>query len=194
MSLAVQKVPRASSRRPLLPDAVVATLLVVATEVMLFAGFISAFVILKAGSVAWPPPGQPRLPVLVTAFNTLLLLASGGALSAAGRPRGSIAALRVRWAVAAALLGTAFVAIQGLEWVRLIAYGLTMRSSSYGAFFYLIVGTHALHAVAGVVALLWAARGLAREQVTPAAFEAVRIFWYFVVLVWPVLYVTVYLA
>ena len=51
-------------------------LIFVFTELMLFAGFISAFTIIKSGAVAWPPPGQPRLPFEETAFNTALLPAS----------------------------------------------------------------------------------------------------------------------
>ena len=37
---------------------------------------ISAFLIVKGGSAVWPPPGQPRLPIEATAFNTAVLLAS----------------------------------------------------------------------------------------------------------------------
>ena len=51
----------------------------VATEIMFFAGLMSAHTIAKAtvlGGV-WPPPGQPRLPVERTAINTAILLLSG---------------------------------------------------------------------------------------------------------------------
>ena len=43
-----------------------------------------------------------------------------------------------------------FVVFQGFEWVRLIGEGLTMTSGTLGAFFYLIVGMHALHAFAAI--------------------------------------------
>ena len=45
--------------------------LFVFTEVMLFAGFISAFGIVRDNALpgAWPPPGQPRLPIARTAPN-----------------------------------------------------------------------------------------------------------------------------
>ena len=45
------------------------------------------------------------------------------------------------------LLGAFFVLFQGVEWVALLREGLTLTSSTHGAFFYLIIGTHALHAV-----------------------------------------------
>ena len=46
--------------------------LFVFTEVMLFAGLISAFSIARATAIGgmWPPPNQPRLPIATTAFNT----------------------------------------------------------------------------------------------------------------------------
>ena len=91
-------------------------------------------------------------------------------------------------------LGALFVAVQGVEWARLLAYGLTMRSSQYGSFFYLIVGMHAAHAVAAIAVLLHARARLARNALGADAFAAVRVFWYFVVGVWPVLYAVVYLA
>ena len=49
------------------------------TEIMLFAGFISAFVIVRNAVMPgyWPPPDQPRLPFERTALHTAALLASG---------------------------------------------------------------------------------------------------------------------
>jgi cytochrome c oxidase subunit 3 len=49
----------------------------VISEIMFFAGMISAFLIVKAAATSWPPLDQPRLPVEETAINTLALLASG---------------------------------------------------------------------------------------------------------------------
>jgi len=182
--------------RPPIRTAVAGMLIFVGTEVMFFAGLISAFVIARSHATGWPPLGQPRLPVLATTLNTLVLLASGAALAAAARaaatPFGRHRTLR-RLGLAVAL-GTLFVAVQGVEWTRLLAYGLTMRSSQYGSFFYLIVGMHAAHAVAAITALLSARWRLARGTLSADAFAAVRVFWYFVVGVWPVLYVVVYLA
>ena len=170
-------------------------LLFVFTEVMLFSGMISAHTIVKSRSAGqmWPPFGQPRLPVQETAVNTAALLASGLALLLAHfayrkQPRRALAPM-----AAAVILGVFFVAFQGREWVALLREGLTMTSSTYGAFFYLIVGTHGLHALAAIGALGWAWWRLRGERLSGAQLAAVEIFWYFVVLVWPVLYFRVYL-
>jgi len=170
--------------------------LFVFTEVMLFVGFISAFVIVQSNAPvgSWPPPDQPRLPIGRTALNTLALLASGASLFVAGRrfkgpqPRDAAA-----WMGAALALGGFFVVAQGLEWSALLRHGLTITSSQLGSFFYLIVGAHALHAVAAILALGFAWRALLMGRLTRSWLGAVQLFWYFVVLIWPVLYWKVYL-
>ena len=174
-------------------NGIVAILLFVVTEVMFFAGLISAFIVTKAGMV-WPPADQPRLPVAATALNTLVLLTSGVALLKAERAFTEFDSGRTKKMLALAIgLGVFFVVFQGYEWVRLIGFGLTMTSSTYGSFFYLIVGAHALHAVAALLALSYCAQQLAHDELTRAAFLTAQIFWYFVVLLWPILYVLVYL-
>jgi len=74
-------------RRGLTDHGVFGMALFVFTEIMLFMGFISAYVIVENAALPglWPPPGQPRLPVERTAFNTAVLLASGVLLFFANR-------------------------------------------------------------------------------------------------------------
>ena len=183
-------------RQRIADNGVVGMALFVLTEIMLFAGFISAFVIVKSSTTfgVWPPPDQPRLPVTTTAFNTAALLASGVALFLAHRAfraRGHRAAIVPMGA--AIVLGGWFVVAQGIEWVALIRQGLTLTSSQLGSFFYLIVGAHAVHAVAAIGALvvLWIA--MLRGRLKASVLGTTSVFWYFVVLVWPLLYWTVYL-
>lgn len=174
-------------------NGIVAILIFVATEIMFFSGLISAFLVVKAGA-AWPPPDQPRLPIEATAFNTCILLISGVTLLRTHRAFVELrdATLARKLLGLAMGLGTFFVVFQGYEWVRLIRFGLTMQSSTYGAFFYLIVGAHALHAVAALTALGYCYRRLGQGELTREAFFTTQIFWYFVVLLWPLLYALVY--
>lgn len=190
-----QPAPEPAPRPKLLPDGVLGMLLFIFTEAMLFAGMISAFVIVKsqAAGQMWPPYGQPRLPAEETAINTAALILSGLILVFANyafRKERSRAVLPFGIAI---FLGVFFVGFQGVEWVQMLAQGLTMQSSAYGAFFYLIVGTHGLHAVAALAAMAWAFVKMTRDTLTPAQFTTVQLFWYFVVLVWPLLYWKVYL-
>lgn len=181
-------------RAPVVANSVLAMLLFIGTEVMLFAGLISAHVIFISNRIGelWPPPGQPRLPFEETAINTAALMASGVVLVLArytfsDKPRRALVPMGI-----AVLLGALFVGFQGVEWIGLIGEGLTLWSSTYGAFFYLIVGAHALHAVAAIACLGWAWTRLYKGTLAKAHFDAVQIFWYFVVLVWPVIFLQVY--
>jgi heme/copper-type cytochrome/quinol oxidase subunit 3 len=159
---------------------------------MFFAGLISAFIVTHAG-VVWPPAGQPRLPVEATAVNTLILLASGLVLWQANRAAREFDRGRAKKLLGIAIaLGFCFVSVQGYEWLRLLSFGLTVQSSTYGAFFYLIVGAHALHAVAALVALGYCYLQFRSNDLPRTTFSATQIFWYFVVLLWPILYVLVY--
>jgi heme/copper-type cytochrome/quinol oxidase subunit 3 len=188
--------PRAISDprlRPILPSPVLGMLIFVIVEMMMFAGLISAFLIVKAGALGWPPPGQPRLPVEATAFNTALLLVSGIVLFFANRAYARNRDLARRLLFTAIGFGAFFVAFQGFEWVSLIRQGLTLASSNHSSFFFLIVGMHGLHAIAGLMVLGSAGLKFSKGLLAPSSFAAAQVFWYFVVGLWPLLYFMVYL-
>jgi len=187
--------PAPVRRSPLVSNGVLGMLIFIFTEVMFFAGLISAHSIVRsqAAGQMWPPYGQPRLPVEETAVNTAALLVSGIVLVLAWFAfRRDRTSARIPLLLAI-ILGSIFVFFQGLEWVALLAEGLTLQSSAYGGFFYLIVGAHALHAVAALAGLIWAWLRLDGDRLSASQLATVAAFWYFVVLVWPVLYVKVYL-
>jgi cytochrome c oxidase subunit 3 len=192
-------VPLIHGQRPrrqpkIAPNGVIGITVFVVIEAMMFAGMISAFTIVKGGSlVGWPPPGQPRLPVEATAFNTGVLLLSGVVLLLGQRAFRLDPDRAARFVLAAALLGAGFVGLQGREWYDLLREGLTMTSSTHGAFFYMIIGFHGLHAIAAILSLGYAYQLSRRGRLSQAVLSTVQIFWYFVVLVWPVLYWRVYL-
>ncbi len=181
----------------IVPSRVLGMALFIATEALFFAGLISAFVVLRAQAVDWPPAGQPRLPIGVTGFNTLILLASAWTMQqAAAALRRGEPQVRRRLLITAAL-GAFFVGIQGYEWVNLVRYGLTTGSSLYGATFYTIVGAHGLHVLAAVISLIAAALiapARSQEGTDLTWLDPFRMYWFFVAGVWPVLYVLVYLS
>ncbi len=178
--------------------AVLGLALFLGSEVMFFAGLISAFLILKAGAGPWPPPGQPRLPVLVTGINTAFLLLSGCAILLAivairrgAQRRGTL------WLAVTAALGTVFLAVQGFECVRLLGCGLSLSSGTYGATFYALNGAHGVHVLAALVVLLFVLSRAMRGRYTSSRYIGVvlcAMYWSFVVAVWPLLYALVYFA
>lgn len=185
-----------AGRRPLIPSPVLGMAIFLVTEVMLFAGLLSAYWVLRGGYAQWPPPGQPRLPVVLTGINTVVLASSllplGSALRRARAGEPATPAL-----LTAAIIGSLFLLLQGVEWARLISFGLTAGTGPYGSIFYTIIGVHAAHTIGGLAALLHGARRAARGAYSPAehsGLDAIRLYWSFVVLVWPVLYVLVYVV
>ena len=138
-----------------LPNSVLAMIIFVVTEIMFFAALMSAHTIARATvkDGTKPTAGKPRLPVERTAINTTILLLSGALLLVASRRARVSYAKALPYVAGAIATGIAFVLLQGVEWLALLREGLTMTSSAHGAFFYLIVGAHALHAVVAIAAL-----------------------------------------
>jgi heme/copper-type cytochrome/quinol oxidase subunit 3 len=173
-------------------------LMLLGGETMFFGGLVIAFLQLRLGAAVWPPPGQPRLPIGLTAVNTVILLASSWTLVRAlravraGDTTGLGRWLRWTWG-----LGALFVVIQGVEWARLVGFGLRVSSGIYGATFYTLIGVHAAHvlgAVAWLTVILWLARQGRFTQQRHVALLCCAMYWHFVVALWPVLYLLVYLA
>ena len=172
-------------------------LIFMVTEAMFFAGLISAYMVIRAGIEEWPPWGQPRLPVVATAFNTVVLLASGFIMahSRACFKKKELALGR-RWLGISILLGSFFLVFQGYEWIQLLKFGFTLSSSVYGGLSSLLIGAHEFH-VMGVLAVLifaWYRIKTPGNPITPEGLFPFQLLWYFVVCVWPVLYVLVYLS
>ena len=181
---------------PLIDNGRLAVLALLASEAMLFAGFIGAFLVYKFSAPFWPPPGLPRLPLQITWINTFILLGSGVTMNLAVRSvrRNRLGRLRL-WLGITALMGTTFLAVQGSEWMRLIAHGLHLSSGSYGATFYTLVGLHGFHVLCAVIWLLgvYVVAMLGRfNAFRHNPVELCAIYWYFVCAVWPVVFYLVY--
>ncbi len=178
-------------------NTMLALLMVIATEMMLFSALIGSFIIFRMQAPFWPPPAQPRLPIGVTWVNTFVLLASAGTMTLALRAvHRSRQRLLRRWIAITGILGVTFLVVQGSESVRLVAHGLTLASGSYGATFYLLIGLHGLHAMAGVIwlcAVAFAAQRGRYNARNAAPVELCTVYWYFVCAIWPVLFELVYL-
>jgi heme/copper-type cytochrome/quinol oxidase subunit 3 len=182
-------------RREIVPSSVLGMLIFIGTEVMFFAGLISAITITRAGlpPLAWTLPAGLVLPTAETAVNSVALLLSGVMTFLAYRQhRSGDTTKAARSLFVATVLGALFVLLQGREWWGLLSQGVTMQSSTLGAFFYLIVGTHAVHAVAAIIALGVAWWRMRRGTLSTGFFLGAQTFWYFVVGIWPVIYLRVY--
>ncbi|MDH4127946.1 MAG: heme-copper oxidase subunit III [Spirochaetota bacterium] len=188
-------------RRAAVPTGVLAVLIIVAVEIMFFGGLISSFLVQRMTASEWPPPGQPNLPVLVTAINSIFLIISAITIHFAvwSIKKNPIKLLTTKICLFITLfLGIIFIAIQGYEWIKLLSYEnpLTINSSLLGAYFYTIIGAHGLHVIAGLVLLIIVITKLMKGKYNNKSYVGLsvsRIYWFFVVGLWPILYFLVYL-
>lgn len=182
---------------PVVSNARLAMLGLIVAETMLFAGFIGMFLVFRLAAPAWPPPNLPRLPLVLTGINSLVLFGSIIPMTLALRAvrRNDDVAVR-RNVRLTATLGTLFLLVQGFEWIRLVGHGLTLGSSTYGGSFYVLIGCHAVHVFTAVVWLAIVAMLAVRGRFTATQHDGLEmcgIYWYFVSGLWAVLFPLVYL-
>lgn len=168
--------------------------LFIASEVMFFGGLITAFLRTKLQT---PTPEQALLDIGLVGINTFVLLASSFTVVLGlnaiqnGSRRGLMAYLGLTM-----VLGLAFLAGQGYEFVALYEEGMTLSGSLYGSSFFTLTSFHGLHVLIGVV---WAGLTLlraARGGYSAERYEGVETFglyWHFVDIVWIVLFTIIYL-
>ena len=166
-----------------------------ASWAMMFAALFFAYAVVRFRAPIWPPPDQPRLPILLPGLNTVLIAASSGLVAVAvrataiGRPRRAFDCLGV-----AAILGALFLMLQVVVWASLWDAGLVPSAGPYASAFYALTTFHALHVLVGLVALVALAFRAWQRRASRAAVRLWGMFWHFVGAVWLALYLAVYLA
>ncbi len=194
--------PSRRSQSAVVENGTIAVLVFVVFEAMMFAGMVSVFLLTRAATTgAWPPAGQPWFPPQETAINTAALLVSGVLVFMAARAWEKREARVGPLILAAITLGAFFVFFQGVVWLALIRQGLALTSSPPGIFFCFTVGLHGANALGALIFMGFAWLRLkplrddeeSRGSLGSSTFSAARILWYFVVGVWPLLYLCLYL-
>jgi len=158
---------------------------------MFFMALVSAYVVRKGASSEWV---SFRFPALVW-FNTGVLLLSSLTLEVArGYLRQSDFSGFRRWWTITTALGVLFLVGQLVVWRELIAQGVFMASNPASSFFYVFTGTHAVHVVGAVAALLFVAfRNFDRSKVSRAtAVGITSYFWHFLDGLWVFLALVLY--
>jgi cytochrome c oxidase subunit 3/cytochrome c oxidase subunit I+III len=170
--------------------------LALTSDVSAFATLIAAYFYVRfVTSDTWPPPGDPLPKLLLSSIMTGLLVVSVApmaladlGLKAGSRPRVVLGAL------AAALLGAGFVVLEVFEWAEELQ-GSWPTKNAYGSLFYLLTGYHVVHIALGALALLLLVVAALAGRVRSAHHVWIRVlalFWYSSVVVWVLLYATLY--
>jgi heme/copper-type cytochrome/quinol oxidase subunit 3 len=164
-----------------------------ASEVLIFGGLIVTYVLCRSRHPEWGEHAAHAI-VAAGAVNTLVLLSSSLSVVLAHE-----ATTRGRHARAAGLLGVTvllgfvFLAVKAYEYTHEIQGGYTPVTNLFWSFYYLMTGLHALHVVAGMVALTVVALGV-RGGCNPQRVEYAGMYWHLVDIVWIFLFPLLYLA
>lgn len=169
-----------------------------ASEVMLFGGLFSAYVLLRTGASSWPA-GSELLNVPLATFNTLVLITSSVTMvmawaSIAG---GELAKFR-RHLGFTILLGITFLVAKSFEYGAKFSHHHFPRSDIFYAIYFTLTGLHGLHVLGGILLnSYYLFPGSALWQKEPEQFtgriECAGLYWHFVDLVWIFLFPVLYL-
>jgi len=149
---------------------------------MLFAAFTSAYVVRKGLSDDWRATAFPGILWL----NSMVLLASSFTLEKARRWR-QVQARFQGWWWATTGLGMIFLIGQILAWQQLVAGGVYVNTNPSSSFFYLLTGTHAVHLLGGVIALLYLSWRVWRKNsggLGATALGVTALYWHFMDGLW----------
>ena len=100
------------------------------------------------------------------------------------------------WGIGLLLLGAAFVAIEGAEFVKLIAKGYGPSRSGFLSGYFTLVGTHGLHVSIGLIWMLAIMLGMYVRDLSRSSMRKLllmSLFWHFLDIVWIFIFTFVYL-
>ena len=162
----------------------------IASIVMMFAGFTSAYIV-KRNLANWITFDLPK----IFWYSTAVIICSSLTviLSRNFFRQREMKQYRL-WLAVTLVLGILFVYLQYIGFRQLWYQGITLTRSVSFSFLYIIVGLHALHVVAGVIALiiiLAKAYSTKRKNYSPVTIELMNTYWHFVDLLW--IYLLVFL-
>jgi cytochrome c oxidase subunit 3 len=184
---------------------VLGILLFIASEIMLFGSFFSAYFFARVVNNApeWPPckvfeggtcVEHFHLPLYVAGVNSAILLTSSFTMHWALQSikRGNRAGLKAGL-VLTFLMGFTFLATQVTEYARI---GFQPGDHAFATIFFGLTGLHGAHVFIGLTILLFMTIRAFRGHFSPTHHHGVEIggiYWHFVDVMWIVVYSTVYL-
>ncbi len=173
--------------------------LFLASEVMLFGGLFSAYVLLRVGADHWPQ-GREQLNIPIGTVNTLVLITSSVTMVMAWAALKMKNLKQAKMYLALTLgLALLFVILKlWLEYTPKFQHHHFPSTNNFYGIYFTLTGLHAIHVLGGVVAIAWfLLPGLSLYRTDPEHYtnriEYVGLYWHFVDLVWIFLFPVLYL-
>ena len=169
-------------------------LLFIASEVMLFGSFFTAYFFIRVVNHEPWPPHQFHLPVFVAFVNTAILVTSSFTMhwSLQSIKRGNVWGLRAGLLLTF-LMGLTFLITQAIEYSRI---GFNTTDGAFATIFFCLTGLHGAHVFVGLTILLFMTIRAFRGHFSAEHHDGVEIggiYWHFVDVMWIVVYMTVYI-
>ena len=186
--------PPAAHQSSRVSSTVLGMLLFIASEIMLFGSFFTAYFFVRVvNGFAWPPHGF-GLPRYVAGINTAILVTSSFTMHWALQSirRNNRAGLQAGL-VLTFLMGLTFLLTQFIEYARV---GFAPHDNAFTTIFFCLTGLHGAHVFVGLTILLFATIRAFRGHFDSEHYHGVElpgIYWHFVDVMWIVVFATVYI-
>ena len=169
-----------------------------ASEIMLFGGLFSAYILLRVGSPVWPPNGA-ELNVPLATLNTFNLILSSWTVvkSWIALKENNFAEFKKFMGVTL-LCSLVFMVIKYIEYTTKFSHGIFPSTDNFYGIYFTLTGLHGLHVIGGLILnfYLWGP-GSGMWKTDPERFtnriEVAGLYWHFVDLVWIFLFPVLYL-
>ncbi len=173
--------------------------LFLASEVMLFGGLFSAYIMLRLSDPNWANYGQSALSVPLATLNTAVLITSSVTMVM------SWVSLKLKdlnkysfYMGLTLLCSFGFLIIKYIEYTSKFNHGLFPSTNNFLAVYFTLTGLHAIHVIAGILVNgYFFGPGKKMWNTEPERFtnriEIAGLYWHFVDLVWIFLFPALYL-
>ena len=172
--------------------------LFLASEVMLFGGLFSAYVLLRVGADIWPE-GSSLLNVPLATLNTFVLITSSitMVLAWASLVRKDFKKYSL-YNYGTLACASIFLIVKYFEYSAKFSHDISPSTNTFYAIYFTLTGLHMIHVIGGMGTLAWLRwPGSNMWKSDPVRFtgrvECAGLFWHLVDLVWIFLFPVLYL-
>ena len=173
--------------------------LFLASEVMLFGGLFSAYIMLRLSDPNWVNYGQSALNVPLATLNTAVLITSSVTMvmSWVSLKLNDIKKYKMYMGLTL-LCSFGFLVIKYIEYTSKFDHGLFPSTNNFLAVYFTLTGLHGLHVIGGILVNgYFYGPGIKMWDNEPERFanriEVAGLYWHFVDLVWIFLFPALYL-
>lgn len=173
--------------------------LFLASEIMLFGGLFSAYILLRVGSPVWPPSGETHLNIPLATINTFNLILSSWTIvkSWVALKENDIKGYKTFMGITL-LCSILFLIIKYFEYTAKFHHGIFPSTDNFFGIYFTLTGLHGLHVIGGLIVNYYHwGPGIKMWDTEPERFtnriEVAGLYWHFVDLVWIFLFPTLYL-